>query len=217
MERELDEQVKKLEKDLDEAFEGTGRVDQQIRGLETDEESSDLRLHLSILQEQLRSKAREWSVLTIAQALLAETRLKYERQRQPAVVQEAQRFFSSFTDGRYPRILSLPGENRIEVEERTGARKDTSRLSRGTAEQLYLALRFGLVREFAGRSEPLPVIMDEILVNFDPHRARQTCRALGELSKDQQVLVFTCHPETAELLKSETSSCKIIELPPEPA
>ena len=46
-------------------------------------------------------------------------------------------------------------------------------LSRGTGEQLYLALRFGLIEEFAGQAEPLPVVMDDILVNFDVERARR--------------------------------------------
>jgi uncharacterized protein YhaN len=212
--REVSERIDEIEEDLDERREKRAQVTEQIRQMETEEESSELRLRQAVLREQLSSEARKWSVLTIGQALLAETRLKYERERQPAVIQEAQRFFSSFTTGRYERIFSLPGENRIAVEDRTGKRKDTFELSRGTVEQLYLALRFGLVREFARRAEPMPVIMDDILVNFDPDRAREACRALGELSEDQQVLLFTCHPETVELIRAEAGGCKIIELPP---
>jgi uncharacterized protein YhaN len=217
MEREMGERIEELERDLDAMRDERAQVTEQIRQIETEEESSELRLRLSVLREQLRSEARKWSVLTIGQALLGETRLKYERERQPAVIQEAQRFFSSFTTGRYERIFSLPGENRVAVEDRAGKRKDTSELSRGTIEQLYLALRFGLVREFARRAEPMPVIMDDILVNFDPKRAKEACKALGELSKDQQVLLFTCHPETVELVRSEAESCKVIELSPEPS
>ena len=217
MEREMGERIEELERDLDAMRDERAQVTEQIRQIETEEESSELRLRLAVLREQLRSEARKWSVLTIGQALLGETRLKYERERQPAVIQEAQRFFSSFTTGRYERIFSLPGDNRVAVEDRAGKRKDTSELSRGTIEQLYLALRFGLVREFARRAEPMPVIMDDILVNFDPKRAKEACKALGELSKDQQVLLFTCHPETVELVKSMAQDCKGIELSSETA
>ncbi len=210
--QEAEEWLASTEEELATMEREKGQVMEQLRQLETQEESSRLRLRLSVLREQISAEAEKWSVLTIAKAMLEETRLKYERERQPAVIQEAQAFFSSFTNGRYVRIFSLPGENRVEVEDQTGARKDIPDLSRGTAEQLYLALRFGLVREFARRAEPLPVVMDDILVNFDPERAREACRALGGLSKDQQVLLFTCHPETVELLQSEVQDCKVIEL-----
>ena len=214
--QEADECLARIEEELAAMGQEQGQVMEQIRQLETEAESSELRLRLSVLKEQINAAAQEWSVLTIAKAMLEETRLKYERERQPAVIQEARTFFASFTNGRYTRIFSLPGENRIEVEGQTGERKDIPDLSRGTAEQLYLALRFGLVREFAKRAEPLPVVMDDILVNFDPDRARQACKAINELSKDQQVLLFTCHPETVELVRSEAEDCKIIELSPEP-
>ncbi|MFQ5473538.1 MAG: ATP-binding protein, partial [Dehalococcoidia bacterium] len=213
-ERQVKERIEKLEEELSETDKERGSVGRQIDQIETEEESSDLRLRLSVIREKIASEARKWAVLTIGKELLAETRLKYERERRPAVIQEAERFFSSFTSGRYERILSPLGENRVAVEDQTGKRKDTLELSRGTMEQLYLALRFGLVREFARRAEPMPVIMDDILVNFDPKRAREACRALGELSKEQQVLLFTCHPETVALVKSETADCKVIELSP---
>jgi uncharacterized protein YhaN len=215
MKREVSESIETIERELAEKSRECGKTTEQIRVMESEEESSELRLQLAMLQESLQVEAEKWAVLTISRTLLAETRLKYERERQPAVIQEAQRFFSAITSGRYERILSLPGENRIAVEDRTGTRKDSSELSRGTVEQLYLALRFGLVREFGRRSEPMPVIMDDILVNFDPDRARETCRALDELSRAQQVILFTCHPETASLVNSETKDCNLIELPSE--
>ncbi|MCH8815187.1 MAG: AAA family ATPase [Chloroflexi bacterium] len=213
-ERQVKERIEELDGELTERTEERGRIGEQIGQIETEEESSGLRMSLSGIRERVASEARKWAVLTIGQALLEETRLKYERERRPAVMEEAERFFSSFTSGRYERILSPLGENQVAVVDRTGKRKDTSELSRGTMEQLYLALRFGLVREFARRAEPMPVIMDDILVNFDPERAREACRALGELSREQQVLLFTCHPGTVELMKSETADCKIIELSP---
>jgi uncharacterized protein YhaN len=210
--RVVEERIGEIERDLEQGRNDRAEVTQRLHRIETEEESSELRLRLSVLREQLKSEAQKWAVLTVGQELLRETRFKYERERQPAVIQEAQRFFSRLTDGRYERIFSLPGENRIAVEDRTGKRKDTSELSRGTVEQLYLALRVGLVREFGRRAEPMPVIMDDILVNFDPKRARAACRALGELSKGQQVLLFTCHPETVELFKSEVADCGTVTL-----
>jgi uncharacterized protein YhaN len=58
------------------------------------------------------------------------------------------------TLGRYSRIFAPLDESRIYVEDKDGRRKDID-LSRGTAEQLYLSLRFGFVREFNKRAESL--------------------------------------------------------------
>ncbi|MCH8008860.1 MAG: hypothetical protein IIC91_08340 [Chloroflexi bacterium] len=209
----LGDRLQELDGDLESASHEIGQIAQQLSQIEGDEKSSELRLQRAVIYEQANSHARRWSVLAIAEALLNETRLKYERERQPAVIQEAQRFFASITDDAYERILSLPGEQAIAVEDGSGNRKDTSQLSRGTAEQLYLSLRFGFIREFAARAMPLPVIMDDILVNFDPERAAAACRALLELSRDQQVLLFTCHPATVEMMRSASSECSVIELP----
>ena len=44
--------------------------------------------------------------------------------------------------------------------------------------------------------------MDDILVNFDPERARRTAESVAELAGTHQVLFFTCHPRTAELLSA---------------
>ena len=61
-----------------------------------------------------------------------------------------------------------------------------------------MALRFGLIREFGEQTERLPVVVDEVLVNFDPERALRAAAAFLELSQTNQVLVFSCHPAVVE-------------------
>mgnify|MGYP000614926973 CR=1 FL=1 len=73
-------------------------------------------------------------------------------------------------------------------------------------EQAYLALRLAYIKNHALHAAPLPVIMDEVLVNFDPQRAERTARAFVELTgggqgKAHQMLYFTCQPHMAELLR----------------
>ena len=59
-----------------------------------------------------------------------------------------------------------------------GGAKSPDRLSRGTVEQLYLCLRLGLAAEFARGATSVPIIMDDVLVDFDPVRARATAAVL---------------------------------------
>ena len=171
-----------------------GGIDTELAQLTGEEESSALRIRKSTLEEQLREHAREWSRLTIAEALLEKTRQKFEQERQPSVIRHAQDFFSGVTGQRYQRLYAPIGEQTITVTDAAGGSKQPGELSRGTREQLYLALRFGLIREFGEHAERLPVVVDEALVNFDPERARLAAESFAQLSETNQVLVFTCHP-----------------------
>ena len=170
-----------------------------------EEESSRMRIQRNILLEQLRGHARDWSRLTLAHNLLAEARRKFERERQPDVVRHAQDVFAAITAGRYRQVYAPLGEQTITVTDADGQRKQPSELSRGTREQLFLALRFGLIRELGQRTEPLPVIVDEVLVNFDPARALRAAAAFTQLSDTNQVLVFTCHPTVVEMFRDASS------------
>ena len=101
------------------------------------------------------------------------------------------------------------GTSEIRVTDAAGASKQPSELSRGTREQLFLALRFGLIREMGQRSERLPIIIDEALINFDPARAQNAARAFLELSQTNQLLTFTCHPwivETFQKAAAQTNA-----------
>ncbi len=197
---QAEEDLAHLEAEDREAANRIGALDARIRQLEAAEELGTKRQQLVVLEGHAAAMAREWAVRAIALRLLEETRSRYERERQPDVIRAAEAHFELFTDGRYTRIVAAPGDANVRVETEGGAGRVTDELSRGTAEQLYLALRFGLIEEFAGHAEPLPVVMDDILVNFDATRAASAAGAIRELATRHQVLYFTCHPWTAELL-----------------
>jgi uncharacterized protein YhaN len=60
-------------------------------------------------------------------------------------------------------------------------------------EQLLLALRLGLIKVYEDQAEPMPIIMDDIMVNFDDNRGPLAIKALAEFAVNRQVLVLTCH------------------------
>jgi uncharacterized protein YhaN len=200
----------RLEEEERAALSAIGAVDARIRDLEAADELGLRRQELAVAEGRAAALARRWTVRALALRLLTETRSRYERERQPDVVRAAEAYFERITDGRYPRIIAAPGETSVRVETEGGETRTTEQLSRGTAEQLYLALRFGLIEEFASQAEPMPVVMDDILVNFDVARAGRAAAAIRELAERHQVLYFTCHPWTAELL--DPSGARTVEL-----
>ncbi|MDQ3688612.1 MAG: AAA family ATPase [Chloroflexota bacterium] len=196
-------EVDRIEAEQAEVRARIGELSARIRQLEAAEELGTKRQELAVAEGTAAALARDWAVRAVTLHLLEETRQRYERERQPDVVRAAEAHFSRFTAGRYARIVAPPGDSSVRVETEGGEGRVTDELSRGTAEQLYLALRFGLIEEFARHAEPLPVVMDDILVNFDVDRASRAAGTIRDLATRHQVIYFTCHAWTAELLDPE--------------
>jgi len=209
---ELEQEVQELEEKLASLQEQFGRLDERREQLESAEELSALRQRRNGLMAELTDAAHRWSVLTICRRFLQEARQIYEKERKQPVVRESEHFFQSITNGRYQTIVAPHGEENIQIIGANGGRYDLDILSRGTAEQLYLSLRFGYIREFGRRARTLPVVMDDILVNFDPERVREAIATMLELAAKNQILFFTCHPETVSLFKKHDKNIPVWEL-----
>ena len=207
----LSEQQADLDDQCNKLREERGGIDNALTQLTGEEESSALRIRRSTMQEQLQEYAREWSRLIISETLLERTRQKFEQERQPSVIRYAQEFFSRVTGQQYQRLFAPIGEQTIAVTNSEGRIKHPEQLSRGTREQLYLALRFGLIRELGEHAQGLPVVVDEALVNFDPDRARMAVRAFAELSQTNQILIFTCQPVTADMF-ADLASAQVVHI-----
>ena len=67
-------------------------------------------------------------------------------------------------------------------------------MSTGTREQLYLAIRLAYVLHYCEQAEPLPLVMDDVLVNFDDRRKRNTLEVLLEVANKIQILNPRKHP-----------------------
>jgi len=173
-----------------------GALQSQIETLEASVEASAARQHHADLVSRLGAEAEEWSVRRLAVALMERTRQRYEREHRPGVIRTAEQFLSEWTDGRWVRIVAPLGGAIDGLERADGRQVAIGALSRGTQEQLYLALRFGLIEHFADEAEPLPIVMDETLVNFDEARAARTARTIERLSARHQILYFTCRSTT---------------------
>lgn len=189
-----------------------GRIKAEIARLETSQEQSRIILDRATKTEQLESRTLDWIRLVIAQALLEQTVAFYEQERQPGVVRRASEYLQAITAGRYLRIQYPLGASQPVIVEAGERQKGIDQLSRGLAGQVYLAIRFGYIDEYTETAQSLPVIFDDVLVNFDSERSRQACRAIGELARRHQVLYFTCHPETEAMLTEEVPGAVVVNL-----
>ena len=160
-----------------------------------------LQVDLAGIEERLAEQQQRRNLLHRAHVLLEQTRAAVARDHQPPVLREASRWLSRLTEGRYPSITTAIDEARLEVHDTDGEIWNPERLSRGTREQVFLALRLALIRDLGRHDVSLPVVMDDALVNFDDARARSAARVLveftAEQAADRQMLVLTCHEHVA--------------------
>jgi len=208
---EAKQQELDLSAELNELKDSRGRLRNEIERIQSGVEHAAL-LHTH--QERIagfEQTAVRWMTLAMCAELIRKAREVYERDRQPGVLQQATKYFAAITDGMYSRVVSKLGEKTIFVEKANGERIDSAFLSRGTAEQLYLSMRFALADEYA-KTVNMPLFMDDIFVNFDRSRLDKTLSVLTDVAQRRQVLLFTCHEHVVEAVRNALPETQLIDL-----
>lgn len=147
----------------------------------------------------MRDFSRDWVKSQIALVMFNKAISKYEVTRQPGVIKEATGIFSHITNNTYKTIVKPAESKELLIRDKHGNSKGVVEMSRGTKEELYFAMRLGLIEEYEKRAESMPIIMDDILVNFDDERGPLAIQALEEFAKGRQVIVLTCHESALDL------------------
>jgi len=177
--------------------------------VERSERIAALELERNRLGAEIAACHARWRVLRAAHGLIQETLETYERERQPEVFRRASERLGFFSQGRYTQIRQDAEGQSFSVLDDAGRALRPLDLSRGTREQLYLAVRLGLIEVFMERGTVLPLVMDEVLVNFDPARMTAVLRELAQFAKGRQILMFTCHPEIAERARAAAPDSQV--------
>lgn len=189
----------------------TGGLRQQLEAWEDDAEIRRLRGEEENLRARASELAEKYAVNRLALALLEEARDRHERSQRPRILELASRSFAELTGGRFDKVYTLPEARRsLFVCDSRGRQWPAEQLSRGTREQLYLAFRLAVVEDFGQTRCALPVLVDDIFVNFDPARTRNAVRVLARLAEAHQMVAFTCHPQLRDLFASHGAA--VLEL-----
>jgi hypothetical protein len=189
--------------ELKQLYQRHGECQQQLAVLAADRRLPAKQLELSAVDQRLIDAARRWIVLAVTGQVLHEVRTLYERERQPETLRQASVHLEQLTTGHYTRVWTPLDEDVLLVDDDAGRPLPVELLSRGTREQVFLSLRLALVATYARRGVRLPLVLDDVLVNFDAGRARAAAAVLRDFaSAGHQVLLFTCHEHIMKLFKS---------------
>ena len=200
----LETEQLEVEEKLNEHHEELGSLKQELRLLENSRESQVHYFQRAHVAADIYRAAEEWLSLQIEEDAVQAIRRRFEKENISSTLTTASSYLHRISSGRYHRIWAPLGEDFLCVDDEYSRTFRVEQLSGGTREQLFLALRFALVREFAGRGIELPVIMDDLFVNFDEGRTEAAVECLIEVaSEGQQILFFTCHQHLAELFQKK--------------
>lgn len=210
---EIRQRHQQIDQERDEALRLESEANTAFQSMDGTSKAAALQLEQESAYAQLGSAVDRLAPLMIAQTLLKRAVERFEKAHQPAMLTEVGRLLSRMTAGRYIGIRRrLDEAGTMHVEQQNGKLKTPDQLSTGTREQLYLAIRLAYVQQYCRESEPLPLIMDDILVNFDEQRAKNTLEVLFELPNEIQVLFLTCHEHMTKLVRELRPDVVPIEL-----
>lgn len=169
---------------------------------------------LQQLEEQkaaLKDIAAEYAVRSLCAEMIARTRSIYEREKQPQLLKLASSYFAELTRGNYGKVVMKMGDKRLMAEHRSAGLIDSTLLSRGTAEQLYLAMRFALAGSMNGQIA-LPLLFDDLFVNFDEERMCSALDLAGKLAAERQIIMLTCHRYILDHVRQRLPQADIIRI-----
>ncbi len=190
-----------------------GECRSKLEAIEGSPAAAELQQTLARQQARLASEVHRFVPLLFARHMLQEAIRRFERENQPELIGSISRLFCTMTAGKYIEIERPSSDrNGIIVRRNDGAERTPDQLSTGTRELLYLAIRLGYVLHYCRQAEPLPILMDDVLVNFDDVRARSTLEALRDVSQQVQVLFFTCHPHFVTLAREVFPELRLLQL-----
>lgn len=153
---------------------------------ELDEDIAVLKKRVEFLEEEKKVLAETWEWLAEVQHRY--TQGEHGRAITRRINEVATRIFGE------ARGIAFELSEKMELRAREGETlRKIEDFSHGTRELLYLLLRVAVAEFVAGRSEPLPMILDDPFVHIDEARRRELWRELAGISQDRQVIVFTCH------------------------
>jgi uncharacterized protein YhaN len=208
---QLESDIDRLKSEQASLLQQRGERLQEIKALGEDSRLDMARLELNTVDAELEKRLHDWQRLTTSSYMLDSIREGYESKRQPETLKEASHYLEQLTDGHYKRIWTrLVGEELL-VDNNEGETITVDKLSRGTREAVYLSLRLALVTVYARRGAVIPLVFDDILVNFDAKRMRTAAKLLMDFSKQgYQLLMFTCHDHVRDVFHALEADVRVL-------
>jgi len=202
------EQIQKVEQERSKIDQHIGELRILLKQMDGNAAAAQAADEAQLALSEIQNLSERYMQVHLAASVLRKSIERYREQNQAPVLKRASEVFQKITLTHFCGLKTDYGshsEQPILVGLRTpeGTGIPTTGMSEGTRDQLYLALRIASIERYLAKKQAMPLILDDILINFDDKRSQATLAVLGELSQHAQIFFFTHHPHLVELAKTE--------------
>ena len=149
--------------------------------------------------------AERYLRLKTAARLLQWSMERFRQTRQGPMLARASEIFQALTLGSFSRLLvdadSHDSPRLMSIRTDGNKPVEVPGLSEGTRDQLYLALRLAALDQQASQGSRMPLIADDLFINFDDRRTAAGLQVLGDVSRRMQVILLTHHDHLVPLAR----------------
>ena len=195
--QELTKKQANLNNLIDEKTEKIGK----ITGLE---KSFDDSLSLQRIEDQkndILDTISEWLKYKLGGMWVDKTLEIATKGRLPLVIKQAGNFFELLTNNNYHDLKFDKNDNLL-ISDKNNNSFVIEELSKGTKEQLYIALRLSFMKNFLNEVN-VPLIIDDAFVAFDEIRTKNIINLLNVISKDTQIIFFTAKKDNLNIINND--------------
>ena len=193
-----------LDPEIQQLSESIGRKRNELDRMDGNGKAAELADALQQSLTKIRRLTDRYIRIKLAEKILRDETERYRNENEAPVLKIASRYFTELTIGSFTCLRTDSDDHGklILIGLRpNGIRLQVDAMSSGTRDQLYLALRLATLEWRTASSEPMPFIVDDILINFDDRRSRATIAALAELGEKSQVILFTHHQNIVDVAR----------------
>ena len=194
--RELAQEAKTFSDRQGEINQDIGSEETELRAMDGSFEAAKAAEDAARLLAHIGNRSERYMRLKVASMVLRREIDRYREENQAPILTAASTIFQRLTCGSFGALTTdySDSDEPVLIGVRpSGDHVGVEGMSDGSRDQLYLALRLASLERYLDANEPMPFIVDDILIKFDDERGRAALEALHELSRRTQVIFFTHH------------------------
>lgn len=212
-EQALTDEIDELERGLARHGETIMRIRVGLESFRADEGAAEAATAAAQHLARVRDGAERWARARLASIILAREIERYREENQGPLLGAASALFTRLTLGAYAGVKAgFDDKDRpcLRCVREGGAEVDVTGLSDGTRDQLYLSLRLASLLRRTEVAQPMPLVLDDVLIQLDDQRAAAALTVLAEVSRKMQVLFFTHHARLVELARGAVAPSELV-------
>ncbi len=209
------EQIQQLEQQRSDIDRTIGETGSELKRMDGNDKAAKYADEAQLALAEIQNLTERYIQVHLAGSILRKSMERYRELNQGPLLKRASELFQRLTLNSFCGLktdYNSSNDQPVLVGVRTSDNNNilTANMSDGTRDQLYLALRLAGIERHIDKNAPIPLILDDILINFDDERSTATLEILGELCQKTQILFLTHSSRLVELAQATIANKSLV-------